>query len=684
MNLQNLSIKRKLMLITMLTSIAALILSSVSFLIYDLMSFRRQLSQDLMTQAEIIGFNSGAAMAFKDETAATATLSALKAKDDIVAAALYSPEGKLFARYFQPGKSLPSSLPSGSHQNAYRFEGGYLQVFQQVTMNGERVGTLYLRSDMRQWDIRVKRYTGIIAIVVLLCSSLALLLSSRLQKLISKPILHLEDTMRMVSSNKNYEVRATRFYGDEIGRLIDGFNTMLSEIQLRDSALQRANNELQTSTHELEVEIIHRKRTQDELLTAKQAAEQANRAKSAFLANMSHELRTPLNAIIGYSEMLEEEVQDTEKISNVRDLQKIQAAGKHLLALINDVLDLSKIEAGKMQLHIESFDIAGMIEEMVTTLKPAIAKNANEFYLRMPEEIGAMRGDVTKVRQILLNLLSNACKFTDHGNVSLDVNRIFAAGQDWIRFRVSDTGIGISTEQQENLFQEFTQADISISRKYGGTGLGLAISHRFVQLMKGRISVESALGKGSVFTVHLPVQAAGEQIEIAPSAQPTSSEVSSEAKPGAETILVIDDDMAVRDLMSRSLTKLGFRVVAAAGGEEGLRLAKQLHPLVITLDVIMPDWDGWTVLNKLKADSDLAEIPVIMVTIVDNEAMGRDLGASSYLIKPVDRERLVTLIEKHRAMRFSIATKAGVPPATWPSRNQKSSKKPELVGPRRH
>lgn len=684
MNLQNLSIKRKLMLITMLTSSAALILSSVSFLIYDLISFRRQLSQDLMTQAEIIGFNSGAAMAFKDEAAATATLSALKAKDDIVAAALYSPEGKVFAHYSQGDKRLASSLPSDSQENGYRFEGGYLQVFQKVTMNGERVGTLYMLSDMRQWNLRAKRYTGIIVIVVLICSSLALLLSSRLQKLISKPILHLEDTMRMVSSNKNYEIRASRFYGDEIGRLIDGFNTMLSEIQLRDSALQRANNELQTSTHELEVEIIHRKRTQDELLTAKQAAEQASRAKSAFLANMSHELRTPLNAIIGYSEMLEEEVQDSGKISNVRDLQKIQGAGKHLLALINDVLDLSKIEAGKMQLHIEVFEIQDMIDEIVTTLTPAIAKNQNAFQLRMPKEIGTMRGDVTKVRQILLNLLSNACKFTDHGRISLDVDRLRSAGQDWIRFRVGDTGIGISAEQQENLFQEFTQADISISRKYGGTGLGLAISHRFVQMMKGRILVASAPGQGSVFTVDLPVQAAVEQMEANHPGETVSSEASPEVKTGEDTILVIDDDLAVRDLMSRSLTKLGFRVVAAAGGEEGLRLAKQLRPLVITLDVIMPDWDGWTVLNKLKADADLAEIPVIMVTIVDNEAMGLDLGASSYLVKPVDRERLVTLIEKHRAMRFSTVGKPGVPAANWSSKTQKSSRKHEPVAPRRH
>jgi signal transduction histidine kinase/ActR/RegA family two-component response regulator len=453
---------------------------------------------------------------------------------------------------------------------------------------------------------------------------------------------------------------------------------MLSEIQHRDTALQRANNELQTSTHELEVEIVHRKRTQEELLTAKQAAEQANRAKSAFLANMSHELRTPLNAIIGYSEMLEEEMQDSGKITNVQDLRKIQSSGKHLLSLINDVLDLSKIEAGKMGLNLETFDIAAMIEEMVTTLKPAIEKNANTFELRMPEDAGAMHADVTKVRQILLNLLSNACKFTDHGTISLEVDRSTMAGQDWIRFRISDTGIGITGKQRDNLFQEFTQADVSIARKYGGTGLGLAISHRFVQLMKGRIALESLPGQGSTFTVQLPAEAAIEQAESAQTEGSSAAGISSETNANADTILVIDDDSTVRDLMSRSLTKVGFRVVAAASGEEGLRLAKQLRPLVITLDVIMPDWDGWTVLNKLKADSELAEIPVIMVTIVDNEAMGRDLGASSYLIKPVDRERLVTLIERHRAVRLSIAEKANKLPAAWPAKGQKGQRKSEV------
>jgi signal transduction histidine kinase/FixJ family two-component response regulator len=652
MNLQNLSIKGKLMLITMLTSSAALVLSSASFLIYDLISFRHLLTLDLMTQAQIIGYNSAAAMAFRDEAAATATLSALTAKEDIVAAVLYSPDGTIFAHYFPNGSAHPSTLPGRSQENGYRFEGGYLEVFRDVTLNGERVGTLFLQSDQRQWSVRARRYSAIVGIFVLVSGLFALLVSSQLQRLISRPILHLENAMRMVSTNKNYEVRATRFYSDEIGRLIDGFNTMLSEIQHRDTALQRANDELKTRTRELEGEIIHRKQTQEELLKAKHAAEDASRAKSAFLANMSHELRTPLNAIIGYSEMLEEETRDSGKLENQQDLRKIQSAGKHLLSLINDVLDLSKIEAGKMGLHLETFDVSLMVEEMVTTLQPAIAKNANNVQVRMADDIGMMRADATKVRQILFNLMSNACKFTDHGTISLDVSQSAMEGQEWIRFRVKDTGIGISAKQQEKLFQEFSQADATISRKYGGTGLGLAISHRFVQMMKGRIGVESQAGQGSTFTVYLPAQVT---LDVAETAQIEgaggTAAGSAQHKPEVDTVLVIDDDPAVRDLMSRFLTKSGFRAVAAADGEEGLRLAREVNPLVITLDVIMPEYDGWDVLRKLKSDPRLAQIPVIMVTVVDNQAMGLDLGASNYLIKPVDRDRLAVLIEKHRLAR---------------------------------
>jgi signal transduction histidine kinase/ActR/RegA family two-component response regulator len=669
MSLQNLSIRRKLILITMLTSSIALLLSSASFLIYDLISFRHLLTQDLTTQAEIIGYNSAAAMAFKDEPAATATLSALMVKGDIVAAVLYSPDGKMFAQYFRNDKTLPAVLPSRSQEKGYQFEGRYLEVWHDVSLNGERLGTLFLQSDMRQWSTRAKRYAGICFVFVLISGFLAFLVSSKLQKVISGPIVHLQDTMRMVSAHKNYEVRAVKGYADEIGSLIDGFNTMLSDIQNRDTALRGANDELQTRTRELEEEISHRKQAQEELLKAKYVAEEASRAKSTFLANMSHELRTPLNAIIGYSEMLEEEAHDASTVETVQDLQKIKSAGKHLLALINDVLDLSKIEAGKMSLHLETFEVSGMIEEIVTTLQPAIEKNSNTLWVHLAKDVGMMQADITKVRQILFNLLSNACKFTDHGAISVDVDQSTEQGQDWLRFRVTDTGIGISAKQKENLFQEFVQADTSIARKYGGTGLGLAITHRFVQLMKGHIGVESEPGEGSTFTVHIPAQVKLEA--VGPTQAEGDSDANFEIKTGRDTILVIDDDVAVRELMSRFLGKLGFNVLTVASGEEGLRLAKQVRPVLITLDVVMPGCDGWSVLTKLKADSELSKIPVIMVTIVDNEPRGVDLGASNYLIKPVDRERLAVLIEKHRLNRFTTITGTDTVPMSRLSHGQK-------------
>ena len=370
--------------------------------------------------------------------------------------------------------------------------------------------------------------------------------------------------------------------------------------------------------------------------------EEADRHKSEFLANMSHELRTPLNAIIGYSEMLQEDAADLGAEQFTDDLRKINSAGKHLLELINAVLDLSKIEAGKMELYLESFEVAGLVRDIAAVIQPLAAKNANRLEVRCPDAIGPMRADLTKVRQALFNLLSNACKFTDRGTITLAVTREARSGQDSMVFTVSDTGIGMTPEQLARLFEAFSQADAATTRKYGGTGLGLALSRRLCRMMGGDVTVESEAGRGSTFTIRLPAEVA-ETVEERVPARPAER-----VAPGVGTVLVIDDEAAVRDLMQRFLTKEGFRIVTASGGEEGLRQARELRPDAITLDVMMPGMDGWAVLSALKADPDLADIPVIMLTIVDDRNLGYALGASDYLTKPIDRERLVTVLRQHR------------------------------------
>jgi GAF domain-containing protein/CheY-like chemotaxis protein len=374
--------------------------------------------------------------------------------------------------------------------------------------------------------------------------------------------------------------------------------------------------------------------------------EVADRHKSEFLANMSHELRTPLNAIIGYSEMLQEDAADLGAEQLTDDLKKINAAGKHLLELINAVLDLSKIEAGKMELYLEAFDVAGLVKDIAAVIQPLAAKNANRLEVRCPADIGVMRSDLTKVRQALFNLLSNACKFTDHGTVSLAVAHEEADGRDWVVFAVTDTGIGMTPDQLTRLFEAFSQADAATTRKYGGTGLGLALSRRLCRMMGGDVTVESEAGRGSTFTIRLPAEVAEHQEEpAAPAPAPDG------IPPGIGTVLVIDDELAVRDLMQRFLAREGFRVVTAPGGEDGLRRARELRPDAITLDVMMPGMDGWAVLSALKADPALADIPVVMLTIVDDRNLGYALGAADYLTKPIDRERLVTVLKEHRRDR---------------------------------
>ncbi len=401
-------------------------------------------------------------------------------------------------------------------------------------------------------------------------------------------------------------------------------------------------------------DVTERRRAEEEAIAAKEASEAANQTKSMFLANMSHELRTPLNAIVGYSEMLQEEATEQGLDSFAVDLDKIHTSGTQLLGLINDILDLSKIEAGKMELFLETFDLNALIDDVAATISPMVKKNENVLRIERSADLGGMRADQAKVRQALFNLLSNAAKFTHQGTVTLDAIRERMDGSEWIVFRVVDTGIGLSPEKLLRLFQDFTQADASTTRKFGGTGLGLALTRRFCQMMGGDVTVYSVDGAGSTFTIKLPAvvtepespESADQPGEDLRSAS-VDRRVGDPAPAPGTCVLVIDDNASQRDLMRRYLVKEGYCVRCAASGEEGLRLAREMRPIAITLDVMMPEMDGWEVLKALQADPDLSETPVIMLTMVDDPDRGVSFGATEYLTKPVNRHRLSRILKRY-------------------------------------
>jgi signal transduction histidine kinase/CheY-like chemotaxis protein len=447
-----------------------------------------------------------------------------------------------------------------------------------------------------------------------------------------------EGASRIGGGDLDYRIPAPR--RDELAEVARSFNTMAEGLQVRSAEVEEARKAAES---------------------ARAVAEEANEAKSRFLANMSHELRTPLNAIIGYSEMLIEEADELEEPAFSADLDKIRGAGKHLLGLISDILDLSKIEAGRMELFPETFDVDWLVKEVGHTVQPLVSKNGNRLEIRS-EGLGQAHADQTKLRQVLFNLLSNSSKFTDDGTIRLVGERSpVPDGPDRLSFEVTDSGIGMSDEQLGRLFEPFTQADASTTRKYGGTGLGLTITKRFCELMGGGIDVESKEGEGTRFRVWIPADTregtaaedlagigdgASQLAGTAASAGQAAPAADREPEPpeGAPNVLIIDDQPAARDVLCRMLRREGFRVRVAGGGQEGVDMAREERPDVITLDLMMPGMDGWQTLTVFKSDPDLAGIPVIVLTLLDERKKAYALGAADYVAKPVERERLAAVV----------------------------------------
>lgn len=526
-------------------------------------------------------------------------------------------------------------------------------VFEQELLGGKQeqlgkpvLGWVHLElsrdSTMAMQQIALVR-TSLITVLVLFLGYVA---ARQLGVSITEPVLVLRDTLERLASG-DMGARAKSGASAELHTLETGINAMAVALQMAQDNLRQEINEATTELRET-LQALELKN--HELDIERERAEEANKSKSRFLANMSHELRTPLNAIIGYSEMMEEDAAESGNAQFVEDLQKVNAAGKHLLGLINDILDLSKVEAGRMTLYMETAEISSLMQYTQSTIRPLAFQNHNNFEVKYPDDIGAMHVDVTKLRQVLFNLLSNACKFTDHGMVGLEARRLrHDDGKDWIMFIVRDTGMGMSEAQIAWVFESFVQADASISREYGGTGLGLALCKRFVELMGGTLEVQSVLGEGSVFTACFPVEGIA-PVPIKDGSQRETARQSSERlnfnDGPVATVLVIDDDELVHDMLRRTLSKEGFEVRSAYDGEAGLESAIAEMPDVIVLDVLMPGMDGWTVLAKIKEDPAISQIPVIMLSMVDDHTRGYALGVTEFLTKPVDRNRLLETLRR--------------------------------------